>query len=76
MRLTYDAEANAAYLYVVEAIAPGQASAQQHSVLTPDGRGELVFDDDQDGHLLGMEVLQAEAVLSAEVLRRAEPPPA
>jgi len=59
---TYDGEADAAYL----GFGPIQAgeSARQIPLTLPDGlRGEVILDFDADGHLLGVEVLQASTLL-------------
>ncbi|AJW79005.1 DUF2283 domain-containing protein [Clavibacter michiganensis] len=74
MKITYDTAADAAYIQVVPDIKPGQSAEQIHSIATPGNRGEIVLDFDSDGRLLGVEVLQAGDVLSAEVLAAAERP--
>lgn len=71
MRLTYDPETNVAYLSVVDTIGDGEAAHQQHSIMTPSGSGELVIDYDASGRILGIEILQADAVLHPDVLARA-----
>jgi uncharacterized protein YuzE len=68
MRVTYDPAADAAYVSLVEAIGDGEAATQIHSIGTPGDRGEVALDFDADGRLLGVEVLNASAVLPAEVL--------
>jgi len=73
MRLTYDPDADAAYLMLVDAIAPGQA---RHQVQLPDNEnvaGQIILDFGEDGKLLGLEVLFASDALSASVLAAAEP---
>jgi uncharacterized protein YuzE len=72
VKITYDAEADAAYIQVVSAIGPGQAAEQVHSIATPGDKGEISLDFDSDGRLLGVEVLHAGDVLPPEVLASAE----
>lgn len=75
MRITYDHEANAAYVDLsLDGIATGQAARQQEAIETLGGRGELILDYDVDGRLLGMEILHADEVLPAPVLAAALPP--
>jgi uncharacterized protein YuzE len=71
MRVTYDAEANAAYIYLKE-IAAGDARYQV-GVQHPAPRGQIVLDFDADGTLIGIEVLDAKEGLPAELLDAAEP---
>jgi uncharacterized protein YuzE len=71
MEITYDPEANAAYIQLVTRIAPGEASEQVDSIETPGGRGEVILDFDSIGRLLGIEVLNAQDVLPAQVIRDA-----
>ncbi|AIY03902.1 MULTISPECIES: DUF2283 domain-containing protein [Arthrobacter] len=71
MQISYDAPADAAYIRLGGPLTPGQASQQLHSIQTPGGRGEITLDFDDAGHLLGVEVLSASAVLSPEVLAAA-----
>ena len=56
MRLTYDPEVDAAYVMLVDAIAPGQA---RHQVEVPhnDGiAGQFILDFTEEGKLLGLEI--------------------
>ncbi|MGO2745488.1 DUF2283 domain-containing protein [Mycetocola reblochoni] len=73
MRLTYDREADAAYLMVVDNIGPGEAVRQ---VQVPDDEsavGQFILDFDANGKLLGMEVLFASDALPASAIADAEP---
>lgn len=73
MRLTYDPEVDAAYMMLVDAIAPGQA---RHQVEVPhnDGiAGQFILDFTAEGKLLGLEILFASHALPASVLAAAEP---
>lgn len=74
MQITYDAEADAAYITVVDEIRLGEATQQVHSIATPGGRGEIVLDFDEDDRLLGIEILGARAVLAPAVLAAASAP--
>lgn len=74
MRITYDADADAAYIAVVDDVPAGAATQQVHSIATPGGRGEVVLDFDAHDRLLGVEVLGARAVLAPEVLNIASAP--
>ena len=67
MRITYDASADAAYIYLVGAIEPG-ASVRQNTT-EPLGR---ILDFDAQNKLLGIEVLGASAILSKATLSAAE----
>lgn len=74
MRVTYDPEANAAYIYLVE-IGPGEAEM----TVSLDELGEEVgalhsinLDFNRAGELIGVEVLNASATLPEAVLATAE----
>jgi uncharacterized protein YuzE len=75
MRVTYDGRANAAYVYLQDSIAPGEASVT-HACRT-EGNGsapgvEIMLDFDVSGRLIGIEVLYASHGLPKELLDRAE----
>jgi uncharacterized protein YuzE len=72
MRVTYDASVDAAYVHLAGTVGDGEVASQIHSLLTPGDRGEVALDFDADGRLLGIEVLNASAVLPAAVLAGAE----
>ncbi|WP_197688074.1 MULTISPECIES: DUF2283 domain-containing protein [unclassified Actinoplanes] len=67
--MTYDSEANAAYLEVDE-IADG--AAVENVVVERPGRGDIVLDFDADGRVLGLEVIGATELLRAPVLDAAD----
>jgi len=71
MKLTYDPTADAAYLYVVDKIAPG-AAVETRLPDVPLKDSIFAFDFDVNGCLLGIEILGASRVLSPETLRRAQ----
>ena len=66
LRVTYDAEANAAYIYFVEDIEPGGV-AKMLSVDPSDGV-MVNLDLDSEGCILGLEVLGARSLLSPKLL--------
>ncbi|OJF12546.1 hypothetical protein BG844_20100 [Couchioplanes caeruleus subsp. caeruleus] len=70
MRMSYDSEANAAYLAIEQDIPSG--SATENVVVERPGQGDIVLDFDSDGRLLGVEVIGARELLSAAVLTTAD----
>ena len=66
MRVTYDRQADAAYVYLVDHVAPGEACSQQCV------SRDITLDFDKAGKLLGIEILSARRVLRATALLRAE----
>ncbi|MDQ1111909.1 uncharacterized protein YuzE [Microbacterium testaceum] len=74
MQVTYDAEADAAYITIADDIAEGAATQQLHSIATPGGVGEIILDFDDDNRLIGLEVLNARLVLPENVIRTAKDP--
>jgi uncharacterized protein YuzE len=69
MRLTFDPEADAAYLNIEE-IPPG--AAVENVVVGREGKGDIVLDFDADGYLLGVEIIGAEALVHAAALETAD----
>lgn len=67
MRITYDSVANAAYIYLVDEIGVGGVS-KTVPVDPIEVGGMINLDFDDEGHLLGIEVLDARSYLSAELL--------
>lgn len=72
MRVTFDPEADAVYIYLKE-IAAGEA-VHQCLVECDEAAGMIVLDLDSDGRLIGIEVLSASAV-PQELLDAATPEP-
>ena len=65
MRMTYDKEADAAYVYIKDPIADGEA---KRTVSVSD---DVHLDFDGEGHLLGIEILNARGVLTEDALKEA-----
>jgi uncharacterized protein YuzE len=74
MHVTYDAEADAAYITIADEIAEGAATQQLHSIATSGGLGEIILDFDVDNRLVGLEVLSNRLVLPENVIRTAKDP--
>jgi uncharacterized protein YuzE len=73
MRISYDPEVNAAYIYFTdEPLMPGRESMLLQDVLTD--RGEMVVMDWKDGKIVGLEVLGASSLLHADLLAQAARP--
>lgn len=73
MRFTYDPEADAAFVYIVGHIDPGQvARSEMCDLEIREGAVILVLDADE--RLLGIELLGASRLVPAEVLDRADRP--
>jgi len=69
MRVTYDHEADAAYIYLRE-IEPG--GSQRQCVVDCEVTAEIVLDIDASGRLIGIEVLGARDGLPRQLLELAE----
>lgn len=69
MRVTYDPEADAAYIYLVPKIERGEAV---EPVVVEELDDEVILDLDRDGRLLGVDVLRASVRLRPELLDAAE----
>lgn len=69
MRVEYDAEADMAYIYLVDTIAPGEAAQQ---VIAGDDM-TAVLDLDSQGRLLGIELFTGRR-LHPRLMEIAEPP--
>jgi uncharacterized protein YuzE len=66
-KLTYDTEVDAAYLYLVP-FQPG--SAKKTYACDPDEvGGQIQLDFDEDGRLIGIEVLDASHMLPADLIK-------
>lgn len=70
MKVTYDSEADAAYVAIVDAARPGDAVAQVE-VDDPRLLGQLVIDLDPSGRILGFEIFSAGAQVDSGTLASA-----
>jgi len=72
VRITYDPDADAAYIRVVDPIEPGAAITQVS--LRPDEsiHADFILDFDSEGSLLGIEILGARRGLRPETIAAAE----
>ena len=66
MKLEYDKEVDAAYIYVVDSIHDGAAKK------TVRVSEEIIIDFDGNGKLLGVEVLNASKIINKKVLLEAQ----
>lgn len=70
VRITYDREGDAAYLYLTEPPLPaGRVTTRAGS---PPGLSAFIVLDWRDDHLVGIEVLDASAILPADLLAQAQ----
>ncbi len=71
MRITYDREVDAAYIYLEDPI-PAGAAVMTHVCDAAAAAGSIHLDFDGDGKLLGIEILDASRALPATALASAE----
>jgi uncharacterized protein YuzE len=70
MRVTFDAEDNVGYIYLVDDAAPGASGRQ---IVAEDGHGSaVVLDFDDAGRLVGLELLSARRQLHPDLLFTAD----
>ncbi len=72
MRATYDRSVNAAYIYLKDAIRPGEAAHTYPCDIQGVGGHMINLDFDSAWQLIGIEVLGASQVLPQELLARAQ----
>ncbi|APT93154.1 hypothetical protein CPHO_09930 [Corynebacterium phocae] len=72
MHMTYDGEADAAYITLAEESAPSESAQQVAFIDTPNGQTQLILDVDSEGYLIGIEILAASAGLRGDVLDKAQ----
>ena len=66
MKITYDKEVDAAYVYLSESIRDGES---ERTIQLNDN---IILDFDKNGKLLGVEILDASKILSKEVIVKAQ----
>ena len=71
VRMTYDSDANAAYIYLVDQINRGEVAYSRVADIAMDG-ASMTVDFDAEGRVLGIEVLGASRALRDESIRAAE----
>ncbi|MCX6580339.1 MAG: DUF2283 domain-containing protein [Candidatus Aminicenantes bacterium] len=71
MRVTYDKQANAAYIYLASQIFP-RSIIDTYTCNPVEVGGEINLDFDNQGRLVGIEILNADKKLPMEVLENAE----
>jgi uncharacterized protein YuzE len=71
VRMTYDSEANAAYIYLVDQIDRGEVGRSCVADIAMDNAA-ITIDFDAEGRILGIEVLGASQALRAETIGAAE----
>lgn len=67
MKIEYDKEADAAYIYIVYPINEGEAKK------TIEINENIILDFDSGGKLLGVEILNASKILDEKVLLETQP---
>jgi uncharacterized protein YuzE len=73
MRISYDAAVDAAYIYLTDT--PLDSGRDSIPLEVPEGMGAaIVVMDWKDGKIVGLEVLDATALLHPDLLALAEPP--
>jgi uncharacterized protein YuzE len=72
VRVTYDPDADAAYIYLVDEIGPGEVERTCLAMVELD-RASISLDFARRGQLVGIEVLGASRVLPLETLEQADP---
>lgn len=73
MRIKYDSDSDAAYVYLKDSILPGEATNTVVCDVDIES-ASIHLDFDATGHLLGIEVLGASRVLPDEVISGARSP--
>ena len=69
MKISYDPEIDAAYIYLVGEIAPGGV-AKTYPCDPREVNGQINLDFDSSGRLIGIEVLDASKRLPVQLLRK------
>jgi uncharacterized protein YuzE len=69
VRITLDDEADAAYIYLADEPRLGWRHGKTISIAPNEIGGEVNIDLDDDGRIVGIEVLDAKALLSDKVIK-------
>lgn len=69
--MTYDSEADAAYITFGNDIEPKESAQQVSLIETPNGQTQVTIDVDSEGYILGIEILSASLGLREDVLNEA-----
>lgn len=72
LRVTYDQEADAAYVYFVDPAQVDVKSARTYTCDEDSVDGMINLDFDQEGHVIGIEILDARSKLPRYLLDAAE----
>lgn len=72
MRITYDPEANAAFIYLKETIAPGGVARTEICDVETKPETSIILCFDSEGLVVGIEILGATRILPPETLMRAQ----
>ncbi len=68
MKISFDPQADAAYVTLGESIGAGEAVQQVSLIDTPNGETQVTIDFDSEGRILGFEILAASQGLRKETL--------
>lgn len=72
MKMTYDREADAVYITFGKDVEPNESVQQISFIETPNGQTQVTIDVDNEGYLLGIEILSASLGLRDDVLNTAQ----
>jgi uncharacterized protein YuzE len=67
--VSFDAEANATYIYLADEPRLGWRHGKTVPVLVDESNGMVNIDIDDDGRIMGIEILPARSLLSEKVLQ-------
>lgn len=73
MRITFDPDADAAYIYIKDELAFGEVKETHLCDVQVQG-GAVILGFDKEGRLVGVEILGARQLIPSEVLASAEKP--
>ena len=68
MNISYDPEADAVYIRLLEKISPGQAKEQSDLIDIKNKNSQIIFDFDTSHNLIGIEILFASEILPKSFL--------